>query len=362
MKGLLVIWLWIVTINLGLSQILWNSEADTLQLSQKILSVQGTIMIRNVRLMGSILIDYAQNEFYFRDSKAVYRLEKDDIQGITLEGYGTFSAAQMFTDATYESNLRIYRSRLFPSLRLNKIAFSLAKRSSYVIKDNTLSIDKEKIFNAKVISISPYMIRVIDAEGSIHKLKDNDFNYLELFGKRYFNCNSIYGVFYGNYYEVQLNTITEWKKKISKLTIDQLMSEMGPFDESIEFIDKRRLLTWEDDVEITVSNSNSTGISRSSSYTYRRSNSVNDSRSYYSTFESIPSLFLFNQSNVNTKVSSSTNSLSSTSSVTSTSGYKRTFKVKFTVLIDDQGKILDTYHLNIFKYPEYGDEFIFCNF
>ncbi len=340
-----------------LGQILWNPESDTLQLSPKVLSTQGTIMIRNVRLSGNVELDYNRNEFYFKDNKSVFRMEKSDVQGITLHGYGTFTAGQLFSSTSYEANLKFYRSRLFPLLKLNKILFSLSKGTSYIIKDNSIAVNKERILTGKIISISAGFIRVIDEEGTIYNLEDNDFNYVELLATRYFNCNSIYRTFYRNYEEEQEKVIAEWKRKITILTVNQLMSARGPFDELQQLNKNRKLLIWQDNQEITIANSYTEGFSRSSSWTYRRTSLATDSKAYSSAFESIPSLFLYGQVY-------RTQALALTSSTISSNEYsnKRTVKTKFSVLIDESDVILDIYHLNIFRYPEFGDEFIFCNF
>lgn len=350
-------------------QILWSTEYESTSLNPNSIQTNFIIVIKNgnktTRLNGDGIIRLDDQEIYFKSNNNYYRLEKNDIQSL-ITPYGEFTFKELFREGSIEKIRQIERSKVYLTLNLNKIKFSLSRKTSYEIVNESLKIKNEKILEGKICSISPYRIEIVESEGEMLSITDEDFNYLEFLGERYFNCANLYSKFY-NSYPVQLDfTIKKWKEKFLGKDLETILEENGPFSNVIEISQEKKIFTWEKENRVinVDLNGGSSRVSFSNSNVRGESDqSLNGSR-FMSSVLNIPSLFSYQTSfyNSNTRM----NLFGNNTTVSTSSNYysgqlvdlDKRIKLSLVFL---SGKVIGVHHENIFSYPHYGMKFYFVN-
>ena len=348
------------------AQIKWNVTNDTTKLTPTRFIGKGFVNVNNgktgtMRVDGTIVVDMKESHIYFNDGKNIFQFEKDQLSDIKLEGYGSFTGAELFRKSFSDSFLQHYRRIIYPSLELNEIVFSLSKKARYELLDDGLVLKNQKKLIGKICYVDLDNISIVNKDGELEQLKDGDFNFLQVGILKTFSCKDLYNYLFRDFEKRLSENINKWEDDIKKDNIEGLIAFFGPFENIANISSEKKMITWKKIRPAYYFNLSTN--SRTFSYTSNRylTNLTSNGGSFFSR---ISPFFIYGNSYRSVDISQSGNSMNMATSQSNQSGsiiYKDEGST-FAIIQDSNNKIIQVYHENIFSDPQYGKPFRFISF
>jgi len=225
------------------------------ELSPSVFTVKGNFLATNpsgtqVGINGIFEINYDAKTIYFSDYKTTIKINSDSYSNIFLSFdkklISVKESDNIFSKSYQKKILKAFRKNVFDSLGLNTIQISSCDKCEIsTSNDQNILISPQIKKEVKLVSIGPYHATVIDAEGSLFNLNEDKFNLIEFNGKSFYFLSSLYDHFFNNYRFRQIENISSWESNLKKLSIDSIVSILGPITDTKIMPDGRTLISWE---------------------------------------------------------------------------------------------------------------------
>jgi hypothetical protein len=356
MKYLFILFaLLLIKVNNTTAQIKWNLIDDTVTLSPNIITGVGDVTIQQgkaepLQVSGVLAIILNAKTVILNNAKDVFNLKDKELSELELNGFGRFQHEDLFQDAFKDSLYRYYRKTLYPIIELNQISLDISRRTQYSLEDTGLTLKNQKLLSGKLCYVDLDNLIVLDENGELHNLKDGDFNFFVFNGFKDFSCKGLYNYIFIDYKERLIEHIEEWKERIKKKSVEDLIETFGAIDKIINISPDKKMISWQQNMEAY----NISLSSHSSRLTYVADRSYTQVNSL---FTNISNFFLYG----NVGITSTTNTTIVNSTSTFQSGTISSKDVGYSLIIiqDASNKTIQVYQHNIFSNPSYGMAFSF---